>query len=453
MARLLYVWDRLRGSFWFVPSVFALVALGLAIALLSADRRLDGTLPTTIWLYTGGAEGARSLLSAVAASIITVVGLAFSITTVALQLAAAQLGPRLLRNFVRDPGHQIVLGTFVGTFVYCLIVLRTVRGTNGLSDDTFVPHLSVTGGVALAMLSVAVLIYFIHHAAVSMQADEVIAAVMRELAGAIDVAFPEPLASGSVDPGAVEEAPGPPSHEAVAITSPRTGYVQSMDTRRLMALAGEHDLTIRLICRPGDFVAEGDLVAQAWPALHVGDKVPRVLRSTVVVGIQRTMLQDVLFGFEQLVEIAANALSSSLRDPITAIRCIDRLGEAIDRVARRRAPSPVCRDAEGRVRLIVPVLTLDEAVAAAFDVIRAHGRPSRIVTVRILQTCTRLVAKHARRDLHVALLAQALAVLRGADALGDPLDQAAIRRHFEDFARHLRPDVATERTLAQASAA
>jgi uncharacterized membrane protein len=156
--RLAYVRDRVRESFWFLPAVCAVIGLGLAIGLLFVDQRLEGHVPTTLWFYTGGAEGARSLLSALAGSIIIVLGLAFSITTVALQLAAAQLGPRLLRNFVRDPGNQIVLGTFVGTFVYCVFVLREIRGTNGVADVAFVPHISVTAAVALAMVSVGVLI-------------------------------------------------------------------------------------------------------------------------------------------------------------------------------------------------------------------------------------------------------------------------------------------------------
>jgi uncharacterized membrane protein len=433
MARVLYVWDRLRGSFWFVPALFAAVGLGLAFGMLATDRALEGTLPQALLLYTGGAEGARSLLSAVAGSIITVVGLAFSITVVALQLAAAQLGPRLLRNFVRDPGNQIVLGTLVGTFVYCLIVLRAVRGGNGLSDDAFVPHLSVTAGVVLAMLSIAVLIYFIHHAAHSMQADNVIATVMKDLDAAIDAVFPERLSPAAIEPDPVESPTPPPDHETARIESPGAGYVQSIDVPRLMRLARAHDVVFWVTCRPGDFVSAGDVIVRAWPRTRVDETVQRTLPRAVVLGIERTMLQDVLFGFEQLIEIAAHALSSSLRDPITAIRCIDRLGEGIDRLAARRPRLPVRRDAEGRLRLVVRTVTLEEAVGVAFDMIRVHARGSRLVGVHLLDTFARLLAKHRRRDLRAVLLAQAFAVRRAADALDDPLDQEAIRRAFEDL--------------------
>jgi uncharacterized membrane protein len=440
MARVLYVWDRLRGSFWFVPSLFAAVALGLAFAMLATDRALEGSLPQALLLYTGGAEGARSLLSAVAGSIITVVGLAFSITVVALQLAAAQLGPRLLRNFVRDPGNQIVLGTLVGTFVYCLIVLRAVRGGNGLSDDAFVPHLSVTVGVVLAMLSIGVLIYFIHHAARSMQADNVIATVMKDLDGAIDVVFPDRLPSTVVGPDPVESPTPPPEHETARVESAGSGYVQSIDAERLTRLARAQDLVLWVTCRPGDFVSAGDVIGRAWPRARADETVQRTVPRAVVLGIERTMLQDVLFGFEQLAEIAAHALSSSLRDPITATRCIDRLGEAIDRLAARRPPRPVRRDAEGCLRLVVRTVTLEEAVGAAFDMIRAHARGSRLVGVHLLETFARLLAKHRRHDLRAGLLAQAFAVRRAADALADPLDQEAIRCAFENLCGRVSAD-------------
>jgi uncharacterized membrane protein len=296
-----------------------------------------------------------------------------------------------------------------------------------------VPHLSVTAGVVLAMLSIGVLIYFIHHAARSMQADNVIATVMKDLDGAIDVVFPDRLPASAIGPDPVESPTPPPEHETARVESAGSGYVQSIDAERLTRLARAQDLVLWLTCRPGDFVSAGDVIGRAWPRARVDETLPRTVAGAVVLGIERTMLQDVLFGFEQLAEIAAHALSSNLRDPITAMRCIDRLGEAIDRLATRRPPLPARRDAEGRLRLVVRTVTLEEAVGAAFDMIRAHARGSRLVGVHLLDTFARLLAKHGRRDLHAVVLAQALAVRRAADAPADPLDQEAIRRAFENL--------------------
>lgn len=165
-ARLLGLWENLRTGFWFVPTLMAAASAGLALGLVRLDSSATGkTLATSIGLlWSGGADGARSLLSTVASSMITVAGTVFSITITALVLASGQFGPRLLRNFTRDLGNQLVLGTFIATFLYCLLVLRTVRGTQ---EGDFVPYLSVTTGVLLAAASIGVLIYLIHHIAAS----------------------------------------------------------------------------------------------------------------------------------------------------------------------------------------------------------------------------------------------------------------------------------------------
>lgn len=457
MLRIRYVLDRLRGSFWFVPALCAAAGVALAVGLLFVDRRFETRLEQIAWFYGGGAEGARSLLSALASSVITVLGLAFSITIVALQLAAAQLGPRLLRNFVRDPGNQIVLGTFVGTFVYCLVVLRSVRGSNGPADGAFVPQLSVTGAVVLGMLSVGVLIYFIHHAALSMQADHVIAGVAEELDDAIDTLFPEHLGREAETPAGGPAAPEPEPREAIGVGSRGAGYVQSVAADRILATAAEHDLVVRLLCRPGDFVAEGDRVARAWPASRVTAEVQASLAGSIVLGTERTLLQDALFGVEQLVEIAINALSSSVREPLTAVRCVHRLGAAVGRLADRAMPSALRYDAEGRPRVIAPVLAIEDFVRAAFGTIRAHAQPSAFVSTRLLETFTRVVTQQPRprRALELALLEQALGVLRGSATLPDPLDRDAVERAFHVFEHTLSADarVGGDRPITVAPAA
>ena len=181
---LLKYWDRIRSSFWFVPSAMALAAIAVAFATVAVDELMvEKVLQMPSWIYTGGADGASLLLSTIAGSMITIAGVVFSMTLVALSLASSQLGPRLLRNFMRDATNQMVIGTFVSTFAYCLLVLRTIRR----ADETlFVPHLAVSVGVLLAVVSLAVLIYIIHHVAVSIQADQVIAHVSEELIEGIE---------------------------------------------------------------------------------------------------------------------------------------------------------------------------------------------------------------------------------------------------------------------------
>ncbi len=192
-ARLAQLWESLRTSYWFVPTVMTAGAVGLSFASVHLDQVVKAEWVRAVgWIWAGSPEGARQVLSTIAGSMITVAGVAFSITIVALTLASTQFGPRLLRNFVRDLGNQVVLGTFVSTFVYCLLVLRTVRGGDVAE---FVPYLSVTLGVAFALASLGVLIYFIHHVSGAIQAEHLIASVADELEDAIERMFPESWAS------------------------------------------------------------------------------------------------------------------------------------------------------------------------------------------------------------------------------------------------------------------
>jgi len=451
VVRLVNVWDSLRSSFWFVPTLFTFAAVGLAVGLLALDRRPGSDeLAESRWLYAGGAEGARSLLSAVAGSIVNVVALAFSITIVSLQLASAQLGPRLLRNFVRDRGNQVVLGTFVATFVYCLLVLRTVRGDAGVGDDAFVPHRAVTGAVALALLSIGLLIYFIHHASTSLQADRVIAAVAADLDEAIEAIFPERL--GHEEPAADRPwAPPARSEAGTAVTAPAPGYITSVDGDTLLKAAGEADVLIRLARRPGEFVIAGEPLAWVVPGERLDEGLARRVARAVMLGSERTLIQDPFFGFEQLVEIATRALASDHIDPTTALRCIDRLAAAVAAVSERRLPSPYRRDADGVVRVVAPAPTLRDFVDAAFTAIRLQGSDSRTVAQHLLETFARLAALRDRRELHVALLGEAAAIRRAARrTIDDVRDREAVDEAFDRLLGAMAPEV--RRIYEQAAA-
>ncbi|HUF91552.1 MAG TPA: DUF2254 domain-containing protein, partial [Candidatus Limnocylindria bacterium] len=339
MTRLRNLCERLSTTFWFLPSWMTLAAVGLSFGAIAVDNRVQSKLfgeSGYWWLYTGGAEGARTLLSTVAGSMITVVGIAFSMTIVSLQLASSQFGPRLLRNFMRDTGNQVVLGTFVATFMYCLLVLRTVRGKDGIVD-AFVPNVAVTVGVLLAACSVAVLIYFIHHIAAMIQADNVVAAVSAELDATIERLFPEPV--GRPAPTAPSaDLPDDFDEQAAPVPAPRTGYLQTVNLDDLMALAREHDLVLRLAHHPGMFMLAGTPVAFAWPRARLDEQVARAAAKAFTIGAQRTPSQDVEFGIWQLVEIAVRALSPGINDPHTAIACVDRLGAALAKIGRRPPP-------------------------------------------------------------------------------------------------------------------
>jgi uncharacterized membrane protein len=233
--------------------MMAVLAMGVALLMLRADQALEHSISEPFWLYAGGPEGARILLSAVAGSMITVAGVTFSITIVALSFASTQLGPRLLDNFLRDRGNQVVLGTFVSTFLYCLLVLLNTRKTD---TQIFVPEISVTFGIALALISIGLLIYFFHHVSSSIHAEEIVAAIGMELEEAVDKLLPgrqdirwfESELRGEKDiPDAIE-------HKSLGVDDPRSCYLQSINYESLFAIARDGELLLRINYRPGDFI-------------------------------------------------------------------------------------------------------------------------------------------------------------------------------------------------------
>ncbi len=400
--RLVSIWEAFRTSFWFVPTVMAFGTLGFALGMVALDRAAEGTwLQRSGWIYRGGPEGARTLLSTVAGSVITVAGTVFSITIAALTLASSQFGPRMLHSFIRDTGNQITLGTFVATFLYCLVVLRTVRtaGEDVILTQAFVPHLSVTVGVLLAVLSLGVLIYFIHHVASSVQASHLIAVIGDDLDQAIDRLFPGTVGRpahehGKSDAGARQDIPADFEESARPVLSAGTGYLQAVDEERLLQIASEQDVVLRLNHHPGEWVVRGNLLADAWPGGRVGPALTDELNQSFLLGARRTLTQDVEFPVNQLVEIALRALSPAINDPFTAMACVDRLGAALCHLAHMPFPSPYRYDAAGRLRVIAEPVTYASLVNTALGPIREYGSTSSLVSGRLLETIA-LIAGHA----------------------------------------------------------
>lgn len=411
-VRIRSLWDALRSSLWFVPSLMTVTAIGLALVTIQADRA--GLSLRSYWFlsYSGGAEGARSVLSTVAGSMITVAGIAFSGTMVALSFASSTLGPRLLGHFMRDRGNQVVLGTFVATFVYCLVVLRTVRE----SPEEFVPHIGVTVGLLLSIASLAVLIYFIHHVASSLQADHVIAIVSRELDRSIEDLYPEGmgedaaaarLAAIDAEERAVRQQPGAP------VSAPVSGYVRALDLDRLMELAVEHDLVVHVLSRPGRYVMDGIAVAEIRPAGRASEAVRAAVESVFIFGRTRTSQQDVEFAINQLVEVAVRALSTGINDPFTAIACIDRLSTGILHLMRREFPSPHRVDSEGRLRVVANRADFAGITDAAFHQIRQSGAAVPAVAIRLVDAL-RALLEEAKTDEHRRALQRHLTLVTAA---------------------------------------
>ena len=393
----------------------AAAGIGLALGILALDGTDNGIEEWLPWVYQGGADGAREVLAAVAASMLTVLSVTFSVTIVALTVASQQFGPRVLHNFIRKPGPQIVLGSFIGTFLYSLIVLRSVSS----ESPEFVPHLSVTVGVALAALSIAALIYFIHHVSASIQAANILAEVAAEIDHGIARLFPERLARGEMDPG----GPRAPDFELdvlhgepAAVTPRASGYIQAIDNGRIMKLATACDVVIRLERRPGDFVVDNEILAFAAPARRLEGNDCQHLRDCFLIGPRRTPSQDVTFGLSQLLEIALRALSPASNQAYLANTCVDRLLQVLSHLAERAVPSARRYDDQGKLRVIASPLTFTAAADFVFDALLAPAAENYVTAKRLLEGFGALAPSLRREEDRASVVRHAHLLHREARA-------------------------------------
>jgi uncharacterized membrane protein len=427
-------WEALRTTFWLVPTVLVVVAALLFVATFEVDlASFHHHLSLPYWIRTGSADAGRQVLIAIAAAVITVVGVVFSITILALTLASQQFGPRMMRNFIRDIGNQLTLGIFVGTFVYSVLALGSITSRPG---GTFVPHLSITIAEALLLVDLGVLIYFIHHIAKSIQLPEVIAGIARDLSRAIDAEFPLPNAKAKaateLESGrSVSDLLTLIEERGAVVPSSSSGYLQFVGYAQLIDIASHTDSVIRLDHRPGHFVATGRPLATVWPGGAAG-QVGLALSKAHVTGPHRTLMQDPVFAIDQLVEIAIRALSPAVNDTFTALTCIDWLSAGLSQVSGRNLSEGVYRDRDGRVRLIEADPSYARMVNRAFDKIRQSSRGMPAVIIRLLDALTSIASEvDSSEQLNILMRQGRMIFQQAEESVPEANDVADIRRRFD----------------------
>jgi len=401
-TRFINIWYAISSSLWFLPALLTLLAGGLAIGTIMADQSFSGNVIGVLGpLGTMGPHGARALLSTVAGSVISIAGVAFSITIVALTLASSQFGPRLLRTFMKNKGNQLVLGIFIATFVYSLLVMGAIRDVD---HQLFVPIVSVLCSLVFALVSLGAFIYFIHNVSTSIHADNVVFAISKDLNRAIDrmVARVSHRQQGT-HTSPEEAVPAHNRETSQVILCATDGYLQAIDFSCLVTLAQAQDITIKVLHRPGDFVMKKHSIVTLWPAKELTEAVQQKVNQAFIVGAQRTEEQDLEYAIHQMVELALRALSPGINDPFTAISCIDWLGAAINRLAEQGLPKSYYYDDRDDLRVIADVPEMAGVFDAAFSQIRQHGSNNMAIILRLLETFRAIALGTDHQEAHQAI--------------------------------------------------
>lgn len=426
IGRLHALLIRVRSSLWFVPTGIVLFAIVLAFLLIELDQIYDDRLLAR-WprLFASEAEGARGVLSAIAGSMATVTGVVFSITIVALTVTSTQYTPRVLRNFMRDRANQVVLGVFVGVWIYCLLVMRTISN----DEWKFVPALAVMTAVLLAIIASGFLIFFIHHISSTIQASEITASITRETLHAIDKLFPDQIGDKLETQDLHEIQADQQWHPVAADTM---GYIQGINLESLLAFACDRKTVVRLESGIGEFIAPGRPLASLAMAQPPDAATCHDLNSIFAVGTYRTIDQDPAFGIRQLVDIALKALSPGINDTTTAVSCIEHIGVILTRFTRCSMAAP-CRYDGNTLRVIACRTDYNALVGRSFSQILECAGGNSEIHLRLLLALEQIAHGTSARQrlaalrLHVRHIEQAaLRSLKADEAIQRIQD--AIRR-------------------------
>jgi uncharacterized membrane protein len=420
-------WEYLRGALWLLPTLAVLIALVLGSVLSMIDAPADSW-----YVFQGTPDDARTLLTAIASTLATVIALVLGLTVVALQLASTQFSPRLLRNFLRDRINQVVLSIFVATFAYSTAGLYTVGVEAGERIEDY-PRLAVSGALVLMFVSLVMLVFFVHHLAHSIQIDEVMAKVERSTLRVIEHDLPTS--------GVTNEPPEPPAW-AVEVPAYRSGWVQTVHPELLLPIARDHDVVVAGSTMVGEYVVEETPLLWVWRTAPDGeppDPEPfrTALRYAVRLGFERTAEQDVAFGFRQLTDIAVKALSPAINDPYTSIQSLEHIGVVMASLARRPLGSQRLTDASGALRVVMPGRDLGYYLDLIGQIRRYGCAEPRVLRalLRVLSTTGRFCRDAASRELvaqQVRLVLEA-----GIATVRQPADLVPVRAHADRVLRQL----------------
>ncbi len=361
--RVSILFETLRERLWLIPAIATVVAAILAWVLVRIDQAV-GTTRADLFFFGGGPDSARLILSTIAAAMLSFTGLVFTVTMLVLQLASSQFSPRVTRTFLRDRKNQLVLGIFVATFVYALLVLRDVRSVDG---DAFVPSLAVSGAFVLLLTSVAAFVYYIDHMAHAMRVSTIIGSVAAETRAAIDRCYPD----GTAMPPRVAATMSVATSTIDAPDDP--GVLQGVDIDRLVRLAGASGTTLEFLTGIGGSTPGNAPLVR----VHGHGRAPTdEVLAAMSIGRERAMGQDPAFGFRQLVDVAVRALSPGINDPTTAASVIEQLHDLLRRLAGRSIGDGRHFDESGALRLVLPSPGWTDYLELACAEIASYGADS-----------------------------------------------------------------------------
>jgi uncharacterized membrane protein len=461
-AKLRNTWENIWSSLWFLPAVLVLGAVTLAFGLVEVDVILEEhDSQIREWITIGTSDASRDILGVIAGSLVTVISIAFSMTLIALQQNSSQFSPRVLRNFTSDRGNQIVLGVYIGTFIYALLVMRQVRSSQE-DVSSFIPAVSLAVALSLSLICLGLLIYYIHHISQQLQVSAIVEGIHKELLSELERLYPTRIGEETAEEPLADRADNhrDDSADVAYLYATRAGFLRAVDDDALFKASEGHTPWLRVRPCIGDYVPYGGLLAEYPRGASIDQDREKDLREAFVQDTERTMHQDPLFGLRQLVDIALRALSPGINDPTTAEYCLSHLGDVLGRLATREFPASVRQAPDGETRYIMVRPTWPDFVDTAFSQIRRAAADDVHVTGHLLRVFQHLALmlppgsrgnaiRHEVEEVQRAIDQSTfsdydrLALRRLVAEVEDALDKHVAKRHSSTASRGVRATVAS----------
>ena len=412
MKKILFFWKDLGATFWFLPALIISFSILLSISLVYLDSLITISQDSLgRFFFVNSSDSARSILSTISGAMMGVAGTVFSITLVALTLASSQFGPRLIKNFMYVRLNQVVLGAYISTYLYCLLVLNAVQDGD---EYTFIPSISILVAIIAAITNILLLIIFIHQIAISLQADKVISNISDFISKQVETLFPEKIGEVKESEENIDIATAISGYQKrISIKSPKSGYLQYIDSDVLIAIISKNNSLLELYHRPGGHLVEGVEIGLLYSNSNWEKDALENIFHQFEIGKIKTSQQDLEFSIHQMVEIALRALSPGINDPYTAITCVDNLTATMSHLAQVKFPSKYLFDDEGNLRIIADTFDFEGVLDAAFNQIRQFSGGSPAVIIRLMEALTTIseftnnerdrksVIKHAEMVLNI----------------------------------------------------
>ncbi len=408
MNKFLFKWSQLKATFWFIPVIIIGISILLSMALVTLDGMVDVSKDgITRFFLVKSSDSARSILTTISGAMIGVAGTVFSVTLVALTLASSQFGSRLIRNFMYVRLNQVVLGSYISTYLYCLLILNSIRDSE---DFAFIPSISILVAILAAIANIILLIVFIHQIATSIQADHVIADISDFISKRIDK-FSDNNQSIKTE---IINAEGVLKQfkYRLPIYSPVNGYLQYVDKESLTEFLQEENALLELQFRPGAHLVLGLQLGWLHTETEWDTKKKNKITDHLVIGNSKTAQQDLEYSLHQMVEIAVRALSPGINDPYTAITCIDNLKATMCQIAKIEFPAKYQFDKEDNLRIIMDSLDFKVTLETSFNKIRQYAGGSTSVIIRLMESLTTIYDFTETDEQKTAVKKQAQMILR-----------------------------------------